>query len=313
MINLLGDSIKSKKGCRAFIATAIMMNNNPPSFNPEQFKAQQRQMWDNAAAGWQAWWENIERGAQKVSDRLVEMAEIKPGDKVLDIATGIGEPAVTAAKRVKPSGKVVATDISPQMIAIAKSRAKSLDLDSIMEFREGDAEKLDLPKSSFNAILSRWGLMFLPNLPATLAEIRKLLIPGGRFAAAVWSTPPKVPFLDLAFSTVRKQINAPPAPPGILGPFSLADPEALMRSFTQAGFKDVRVESFPVTFSFESAQAYTRFQQAVTAPIQAMLANQTEEKRKQVWDAVTDAVSNYTDSHGTVNIDNDVICIVGKS
>jgi ubiquinone/menaquinone biosynthesis C-methylase UbiE len=213
MINLLGDSIKSKKGCRAFIATAIMMNNNPPSFNPEQFKAQQRQMWDNAAAGWQAWWENIERGAQKVSDRLVEMAEIKPGDKVLDIATGIGEPAVTAAKRVKPSGKVVATDISPQMIAIAKSRAKSLDLDSIMEFREGDAEKLDLPKSSFNAILSRWGLMFLPNLPATLAEIRKLLIPGGRFAAAVWSTPPKVPFLDLAFSTVRKQINAPPAPP----------------------------------------------------------------------------------------------------
>jgi ubiquinone/menaquinone biosynthesis C-methylase UbiE len=289
------------------------MSANPQSFDPEQFKAQQRQMWDNAAAGWQAWWENIERGAQKVSDKLVEMAQIKPGDKVLDIATGIGEPAVTAAMRVKPNGKVVATDISPRMIAIAKSRAKSLGLDSIMEFREGDAEKLDLPKSSFNTILSRWGLMFLPNLPAALVEIRKLLVPGGRLSAAVWSTPSKVPFLDLAFSTVRKQINAPPPPPGTLGPFSLADTEALKRSFTQAGFKDVQVESFLITFSFDSAETYTRFQQAVTAPIQAMLANQTEEKKKQAWDAITDAVSKYADSHGRVSIDNEVICIVGNS
>jgi ubiquinone/menaquinone biosynthesis C-methylase UbiE len=91
----------------------------------DDFKAQQRQMWDNAAAGWQTWWETIERGAQKVSDRIVELAEIKPGDKVLDIATGIGEPAVTAAKKVLPNGKVVAIDISPQMLAIARTRAKS--------------------------------------------------------------------------------------------------------------------------------------------------------------------------------------------
>lgn len=128
------------------------MSSGGQSFNPEQFKAQQRQMWDNVAAGWQAWWETFERGAQKVSDRLVELAEIKPGDTVLDIATGIGEPAITAAKRVKPNGKVVATDISPQMITIAKTRAKSLGLDSIMEFRESDAEKLEFPKSTFNAV-----------------------------------------------------------------------------------------------------------------------------------------------------------------
>jgi ubiquinone/menaquinone biosynthesis C-methylase UbiE len=96
-------------------------NNIRPAFNPNEFKAQQRQMWDNAAAGWQDWWETIERGAQKVSDKLVQLAEIKPGDRVLDIATGIGEPAVTAARKVMPNGKVVATDISPQMLAIAKA------------------------------------------------------------------------------------------------------------------------------------------------------------------------------------------------
>jgi enediyne biosynthesis protein CalE5 len=289
------------------------MSTTPQPFNPEQFKAQQRQMWDNVAAGWQAWWETFESGAQKVSDKLVELAEIKPGDKVLDIATGIGEPAVTAARRVKPNGKVVATDISPQMIAIAKSRAKSLGLDSLMEFREGDAEKLKFPNSTFNAVLSRWGLMFLPNLPMALTTMRQFLTSGGRLSAAVWSAPSKVPLLDLAFSTVQKQINAPASPPGTPGPFALADAEALERSFSQAGFKDVRVEAFPITFGFDSAESYTRFQQQITAPIQAMLANQTEESKKQVWDSVTDAVSQYADSQGRVNLDNEVICIVGRT
>ena len=288
------------------------MSTGGQSFDPEQFKAQQRQMWDNVAAGWQAWWETFERGAQKVSDKLVEMAEIKPGDTVLDIATGIGEPAITAAKRVRPNGKVVGTDISPQMIAIAKTRAKSLGLDSIMEFREFDAEKLDFPKSTFNAVLSRWGLMFLPNLPVALATIRQLLTPNGRLSAAVWAAPSKVPLLDLAFSTVRMQINAPAPPPGTLGPFALADAEVLKQSFSQAGFKDIRVESIQITFGFDSPESYTRFQQQVAAPIQAMLANQTEERKNQVWNSVTEAVGQYADSHGRVNLDNEVICIMGK-
>lgn len=289
------------------------MSSGGQSFNPEQFKAQQRQMWDNAAAGWQAWWETFERGAQKVSDKIVEMAEIKPGDAVLDIATGIGEPAVTAAKRVKPTGKVVATDISPQMIAIAKARAKALGLDSMMEFRESDAEKLDFPKSTFNAVLSRWGLMFLPNLPAALATIRQLLAPNGRLSAAVWSTPSKVPALDLSFSTVRKQINAPAPPPGTPSPFALADVEALKQTFSKAGFKDIQVQTLQITFNFDSPESYTKFQQQIAAPLQAMLASHTEERKKQVWDSVTEAVGRYADSHGRVNIDNEVICIVGKA
>ena len=90
----------------------VDVSNIRPAFNPDEFKAQQRQMWDNAAAGWQAWWETFECGAQKVSDKIVELAEIKPGDRVLDIATGIGEPAVNAARKVMPNGKVLATDIS---------------------------------------------------------------------------------------------------------------------------------------------------------------------------------------------------------
>jgi ubiquinone/menaquinone biosynthesis C-methylase UbiE len=293
------------------------MNNIGQSSNSDEFKAQQRQMWDNAAAGWQNWWETIERGAQKVSDKIVELAEIKPGDKVLDIATGIGEPAVTAAKRVKPNGKVIATDISPQMLAIARTRAKSFGLDDIMEFREADGEKLDLPDSStarkFDAILSRWGLMFFPNLPTALVRLKEMLVTSGRLSAAVWSAPSKVPLLDLAFATVRKQINAPAPPPGTPGPFALADVEALKRSFSQAGFKDIRIETLQTTFSFDSPESFTRMHQQVTAPITAMLANHTEEVKNRAWNSITEAVWQYADSHGRVNLDNEVICIVGRN
>jgi SAM-dependent methyltransferase len=234
-----------------------MSNNNSggQAFNSEDFIAQQRQMWDNAAAGWQAWWPTFERGAQKVSDKLVQLAEIKSGDWVLDIATGIGEPALTAAKKIMPDGKVVATDISPQMLAIAKTRAKSLGLDSVIEFREIDGEKLDLTESSsstttskkFDAVLSRWGLMFFPNLPAALVRIRQMLITNGGLSAAVWSDPSKVPLSDLAFATVRKELNIPAPPPGAPGPFALADADTLRKTFSQAGFKDIKIDTFKIT------------------------------------------------------------------
>jgi SAM-dependent methyltransferase len=272
-------------------------------------------MRDNAAAGWQVWWETIERGAQKFSDKIIQLAEIQPGDKVLDIATGMGEPAVTAAKIVMPNGKVVTTDISPKMREFARTRATPLGLNGIMEFRESDGEKIDLPEQTakFDAILSRWGLMFFPNLPAALGSIRQLLSANGRLSAAVWSAPPKVPLLGLAFASVRKQINAPAPPPTTPGPFALADIEALKESFNQAGFKDIKTDTFQVTFEFHSPENYTRFHQQNTAPIHAMLASHTEEVKKRAWNSITEAVWPYADSHGRVNLENEVICIVGKN
>jgi ubiquinone/menaquinone biosynthesis C-methylase UbiE len=232
------------------------------SFNSEDSKAQQRQMWDNAAPGWHASWPSFERGAQKVSDKIMELADIKPGDKVLDIATGIEEPAVTTARKVMPDGKVIATDISPKMLAIAEIRAKSLGLDAIIKFRESDGVKLlDVlePRAIFDAILSRWGLMFLPNLDSTLGRIRQILATDGSLSVAVWSAPSKVPLLDLVFATVRKQIDAPPQPPKTPGSFALADAEALKKSFIQGGFKDIRIDMLQITFDFDSPESYIRF------------------------------------------------------
>ena len=106
------------------------------SFDANQYKSYKRQGWDSAASGWKYWWQIIEEGAQKINDRLIDLAKIKPGDKVLDLATGIGEPAVTAAKIVGSQGRIIAVDISPQMLSIARQRTASLGLQDIIEFKE---------------------------------------------------------------------------------------------------------------------------------------------------------------------------------
>jgi ubiquinone/menaquinone biosynthesis C-methylase UbiE len=280
--------------------------------DPNQYKESQRQSWDGVSKGWQKWWKTIEDGAQNISNRLVELANIKPGDKILDIATGIGEPAITGAKQVGSNGHVMATDLSPQMLSIAKQRAASLGLENIMEFKEGDAEAIDLPPSSFNAVLCRWGLMFLPNLSGALSNIHKTLVPDGYLAAAVWATPDKVPFLGLAINTVRNETRAPPPPPGTPGPFSLADENQLRKSLIEIGFKDVHTEHLNTVFEFDSAQDYTQFQKELTAPIIAMLANETKSRRDEIWNKVTEAAKKYSDDDGHIKLSNESICIVGR-
>jgi SAM-dependent methyltransferase len=186
-------------------------------FDPTRFKAAQRADWSDAAAGWRRWWKTIEDGLGPVSDRLVDLAQLKSGDKVLDIATGIGEPAVIAARRVGRAGPVLAIDIAPGMLAIGRERANELRLDNI-EFREADAEQVELPHESFDSVLSRFGLMFFPNLDAVLHRIRRTLIKGGRLAAAVWGRPERSPFTALPAQTLMRQLNLPPARARHTGP-----------------------------------------------------------------------------------------------
>ncbi|MFQ5848801.1 MAG: class I SAM-dependent methyltransferase [Candidatus Methylomirabilales bacterium] len=279
-----------------------------PSFDPVQYKAAQRQQWDTVAAGWRRWWETIERGAQHVSDRLVELAAIQPGHRVLDVATGIGEPAITAARRVGPAGRVVATDQSPKMLAIARERAAALELHNL-DFREMDAEALDFPERSFNAILCRWGLMFLPHPAAALDHVRRLLVPRGRFAATVWDVPPKVPMLSVAMGVVQRILQPPPRTPSL---FSLADPGVLEHALLGAGFADVQSERVMSIAEFPSVEAYTTMLKDVAAPVMALLADQPAERRAEVFRAIAEAARAYTAADGRVRMSNQAICAVGR-
>ncbi|QDH70338.1 class I SAM-dependent methyltransferase [Marilutibacter alkalisoli] len=123
------------------------------------------------------WWRTIENAARCVSERMLELAEVEPGQRVLDIATGIGEPALLAASRVGSAGRVVATDISSRMLDIARERAAMSGVSNV-EFRQADAGQLDFPDGSFDAVFCRWGVTSLPNPPDALAAIRRMLAPG---------------------------------------------------------------------------------------------------------------------------------------
>jgi len=280
-------------------------------FDPVQYKASQKQDWSNVAAGWKKWWQTMERSARPASERLVELAEIRPSYQVLDVATGIGEPAVTAARKVGPTGKVVATDQAPLMLAIARERAAELGLANL-EFREVDAEALDFPEQSFDAVLCRWGLMFLPDLTGALKRMHRLLKPGGQLAAAVWGPPATVPFISVAMNTVRQQLQAPLPSPDMPSPFSLADVTVLEQALKEAGFTGVRSEPLTLTFEWASAENYTNFQQDIAAPIIAMLANESAERRATVWQAVTGAARQYAGSDGRVRMAGEAICVVAQ-
>ena len=279
--------------------------------------------WDSVSNGYRKWWKKIEgyakndenEGAQKVSLRLLELAEIRPGHTVLDIATGYGEPAVSAAPCVGSKGYVLAIDASPKMLEIEKERSNALGFQNIA-FKEVDFEKFVLPDSFFDVAVCRWGLMFLPNLNTVLKKIHDALFPGGRFAAAVWSHPTKVPLISLPMDIITREIGSqiPQTQQTTLGPFSLSDINALKHSFIQAGFSDIKIEPLNVTFKLPSADQFVQIMQELSLPINMILSKVTSVKRINILEAITDELDrNIRDKKtGHIRLNNEVICIAGQ-
>jgi hypothetical protein len=155
--------------------------------------------------------------------------------------------------------------------------------------------------------------MFLPDLSNALDNIQRSLVSGGRLAAAVWAEPTKVPQLNVPMSIVRQQLRLPLSAAGILSIFSFIDLKELKKHLMRAGFRDIKIQNIQVTFVFDSAEDYVRFTQDIAAPVNAMLANETEERKAQIWNIVTDYVkAQYTDHYDRVKLDNEAMCIVAR-
>ncbi len=222
-------------------------------FDPVQFTEAAREGWNSAALGWKMWAPTIEAGAQVVNDRLVELAGLQPGQKVLDIATGYGEPLVTAAQRVAPGGRAVATDLAPEMIRLAQERVAGLGLDNVV-FHVCNGEVLDIPESDFDAALCRWGLMLMSDPDACLRRVHELLKPDGRVAMAVFNEPATSPFVAVAGGIVRREVGLGPPSSDEPGIFRLADVRDLRERFEGAGFRNVMIEQVGGMLEFDSAQ-----------------------------------------------------------
>ncbi len=280
------------------------------SSDHERLKDQERITWDAVAAGWNRWWPTFTEAAQPVSDRMVELAGIGPGSHVLDIGTGLGEPALTAAQRVGSSGAVIAIDHAPAMLRLARERAEALGLDNVT-FQSGDAEAPVFADATFDAVLCRWGLMFLPDVVGMLKGVRKSLCPGGKFAAAVWSLPESVPMIGVSSRVLAERVPLE-APEGlVLGPFRLSEPGVLESALEEAGFTGIISEYLTITFIFESPAAYTRFRRDSSTTDARLKGHYPAGTIEAAWQAVTEAAGAFTDSQGRVIMENRVPLVAG--
>ena len=280
--------------------------------DPDEFRRGQRQQWNSAATGWRKWSELIDEAASGISERLVELAGVESGGRVLDVAAGYGEPSLTAATRVGPDGNVVATDISAEMIAFGRERAAAAGYENI-DFVEADSSSLEFPEDSFDAALSRWGIIFDPDGEASAARVRGFLKPGGRMAISSWGPPDRAPFLGIPMRTAMQRLQVPPPPPGTPGPLSRPTPEALGGLLTAGGFSDVEVEEAEVAFEWDSPEEFTVFVKEIAPPITAMLAPHPQEVQDETWAAITEAIREAATDAGAVRLSNLALLAAGRA
>jgi enediyne biosynthesis protein CalE5 len=277
-----------------------------------EFRDGQRQQWNSAATGWRKWSALIDQAASAISARLVELAGVEPGSRVLDVAAGYGEPSLTAARAAGPEGSVVATDISAEMLAFGRERAAEAGLGNI-EFLESDASSLSFPEGSFDAAVSRWGIIFEPDAEAAAARVRTLLKPGARMAIASWGPPERVPFLAIPMRTAMQRLQVPPPPPGTPGPLSRPTPEALGGLLESGGFSGVEVEEADVTFEWQSPEEFTTFIREIAPPITAMIAPHPQDVQDETWAAITEAIRAVSKDGGAVRLSNLALLAAGRA
>jgi SAM-dependent methyltransferase len=280
------------------------------TFDPGEFKHAVRAEWQAAAAGWREWYSVLE-AARPDTEKLVELTGIGPGDAVLDVAAGYGEPGLTAARTISPGGRVVCTDISAPMLAFARERAADADLDNV-EFLECDAEDLRFEPETFDAVISRAGLMYLVDVAAALRQLRSFLKPGGRLAAAVWGPPDTVQFATPA-RIILDELALPAPAPGRPGVFALADAQRLASLVSGAGFRDVETGTVSVAFEADSPQEFTRFIRDVAPPFTALVAGESPHVQERVWRKVTEAWSPFVTADGRVRTENQAIWVAGTN
>jgi SAM-dependent methyltransferase len=215
------------------------------SFDANAYRDASLEGWEAAAPGWVRRQQLLREFAAPVSHRMIEALALQPGERVLELAAGLGETGMLAAEVIAPLGGVVISDQAEAMLGGARERALELGLGNI-EFKVLNAEWIDLPLASVDAVLCRWGYMLMADPAAALAETRRVLRPGGRVALAVWDAIESNPWALLPAQELIERGLAPapsadaqPRP----GPFALGDAEQVSELLTAAGFLDVEVEA----------------------------------------------------------------------
>ncbi len=265
----------------------------PAAFDADKFRQTTRAQWESAAQAWDRWSPLLSDWLGAATQAMLELAHVGPGSRVLDVAAGAGEQTLLAAQRVGTAGHVLATDISPAILGYAKAAADRAGLRNV-DTRELDGERHDLlPPESFDAAISRVGLIYFPDQQRALAGIRQALRPGGRFAAVVYSTPERNPFFALPVGIIRRRAQLPPPLPGQPGPFSLGADGVLANTLAQAGFRDIEVRKVDSPVRLPTAAECVRFERESFGALHQMMASMSDAEREDTWREIEETLARF--------------------
>jgi SAM-dependent methyltransferase len=254
-------------------------------FDSVAFKETTRRQWQNAAAAWHRWTPTLHAWLGPVTEAMLDMARLKVGDQVLDLGAGAGEPSLSAAQRVGPSGRVLATDISSNILEFAAQTARARGLTNL-ETRVMDGEKPDLPDGTFDVVLSRLGLIYFPDREGALRSAHRMLKSGGRVVLASFSTPEQNRFFSIPISIIRRRAGLTPPAPGLPGPFSLGAPGVMENTLRQTGFADPTVQALRTPLRLASAAECVRFERESFGALQQMLAALPDAEQEATWEEI---------------------------
>ena len=267
------------------------------TFDPVHYKNTTRAQWEDAATAWHAWGPTLEDWLSEATTLMLDAAGITTGSTVLDVAAGAGGQSLAAARRVGPAGQVLATDISPAILAHAAAAAAAAGLTTVRT-RELDGEQLDVDPGAFDTVISRLGLIYFPDQPRALAGQYRALRPGGRISAIVYSTAERNGFFSIPISIIRRRAQLPPPAPGQPGPFSLGSPGVIEDAFRQAGFRNVGSQPVPAPLHMAHAQDCVRFERESFGALHQMLAGLTPTQREQVWQDISTELARFEGPEG---------------
>ena len=267
-------------------------------FNPAQYKSGTHAQWQSAAKAWNDWGDTLHQWLGPATDTMLDLARVAPGSHVLDVAAGAGEQALQAAARTGRSGRVLATDISANLLDYAAAAAREAGLTQI-EVRVMDGEVLDaLEPAQFDACISRVGLIYFPDRHGALEGILRVLKPGGRFAAIVYSTAQANAFFALPVSIIRERAQLPPPAVGQPGPFSLGGPGVLAQALADAGFDDITEQRVAAPLRLPSAAECVRFERESFGALHQMLSGLDDAAQDTVWREIGQALARFEDEDG---------------
>ena len=265
--------------------------------DPEALRAEQLTTWDRAAPGWQARRDSVQEFALPVSRWMLDAVELEPGQRVLELAAGVGDTGLMAAERVLPGGTVISSDGTEGMLAAARARARELGVENA-EFARLELEWIDLPTASVDAVLCRWGLMFVVDQPTAMTEIRRVLRPGGRVALAAWAGPDANPWATIPSRALVELGHVARSGSSHLGQFSLAPTGRLAELLEGAGFTEVTVAALELDSNYESLEEYVEETQDLSRTFGEVLGGLGESERDAIWARIGELAAPYRAARG---------------